>query len=311
MKSMLIGVTMMSAMNINTPSTSNIRDEAAIKTLVESVAILADSGQFEALEQHYAEEIQVDYTSLAGGEPELKSPQALMSQWAAVLPGFERTRHALSNIKVQLEGDHAIATADVVADHYLGEQHWQVSGHYRYRFIKDAGHWLISAAQFNLKNEVGSRDIFATAIEKAQVEPPSYLKRQVTIQTVQRFLKALEDHDMDTFNSLWADDAIQDMPYSPPGHPTRILGKANIVALYAQWPENSANANFTEQLKLYPMQDPETLFVEYQGRVDIVPTGRRYQQSYGGLFHVVNGKIQLFREYFDPAPFAWAFDLKP
>ena len=29
----------------------------------------------------------------------------------------------------------------------------------------------------------------------------------------------------------------------------------------------------------------------------------------GGLFHVKNGKIQLFREYFDPKPFVYAFGL--
>ena len=32
-------------------------------------------------------------------------------------------------------------------------------------------------------------------------------------------------------------------------------------------------------------------------------------QWYGGLFHVVDGKINLFREYFNPGPFVFAFGL--
>lgn len=43
-------------------SAENI-DELAIKTAVESVAVLADSGNYESLEKLYADEIRVDYTS--------------------------------------------------------------------------------------------------------------------------------------------------------------------------------------------------------------------------------------------------------
>ena len=57
------------------------KDEAAIKTIVESVGTLADTSNFETLESLYAPEVEMDYTSLSGGEVETKSPQAIMSQW--------------------------------------------------------------------------------------------------------------------------------------------------------------------------------------------------------------------------------------
>lgn len=44
--------------------------------------------------------------------------------------------------------------------------------------------------------------------------------------------------------------------------------------------------------------------------VEIIPTGRQYQQRYGGLFLVVDGKIELFREYYNPIVFQDAFGLK-
>lgn len=284
-------------------------DQAAIATIVESVAVLADRSNFEDLETLYADEITVDYTSLTGGEVEIRSPQNLMSEWAAVLPGFDRTRHRLSDIEVTVTGNTAVARAQVTADHYIENLFWQVRGNYRYELQRNGETWQITAHQFNLQDESGTRSVFEHAAREAARNPPFYVLRQQTRQAVQQFLTALEKKDMQAFADVWAEDAVQDMPFSPAGFPKRVVGKANLEELYAAWPDVSSNADFTSNLVFYPMQDPRTVFVEYTGRVDIVPTGREYQQTYGGLFHVQNGKIALFREYFDPAPFTWAFGL--
>lgn len=288
---------------------ANTADEAAIKTIVESVGLLADTGNFEALEKLYAPEVEMDYTSLVGGEVELKSPKAIMTQWAGVLPGFDLTRHELSNIKVSSNGQTASATADFIADHYVNDLFWQVKGTYRYELIKDTDEWLITAHKLNLKEEQGTRDVFGPAIENASANPVGYIVRQKTRQAVLDMLAALETKDMERFASVWADDAIQDMPYSPDGFPKKVIGKKSIVDLYAQWPETSGKTDFTSQLVFYPMIDPEMVFVEFKGKVDIIPTGRTYKQHYGGLYHVENGKIKLYREYYDPEPFIYAFGI--
>lgn len=310
MKNFIRGLLIMIATAIapTVASAENI-DELAIKTAVESVAVLADSGNYESLEKLYADEIRVDYTSLAGGEVEVKSPQALMTDWASVLPGFDRTRHNLSNIQVDIDGKTAIAKADVEAEHYVGGLYWLAVGDYRYEFVETGEQWLIAGATFNLRREEGTRDVFGPAAENAAAEPPAYMVRQQTKQIVRTFLESLETKDMDAFASVWAEDAVQDMPYSPDGHPKRVVGKDALLALYSGWPENSGEADFTSELVFYTMQDPRTVFVEYKGTVEVLPTDRIYKQVYGGLFHVVDNKIQLFREYYDPAPFAWAFGL--
>jgi ketosteroid isomerase-like protein len=81
------------------------------------------------------------------------------------------------------------------------------------------------------------------------------------------------------------------------------------VNLYTGWPDYTGTADFTAQLVFYPMQNPEMVFVEFKGDVDVLPTGQQCQQNYGGFFHVVDGKIKLFREYYDPARFIRAFGL--
>jgi ketosteroid isomerase-like protein len=102
---------------------------------------------------------------------------------------------------------------------------------------------------------------------------------------------------------------VQDMPYAPKGFPRRVVGKEALIHQYAAWPENSGNARFTDGIKFYPTRDPNMVVVEYHGIVDIVPTKRTYDQRYIGLFHVEHGKITLFREYFDPTVFSYAFSL--
>jgi hypothetical protein len=158
-------------------STLAEQDAAAIETIVYSVATFADRGEFDALERLYAQQVRVDYTSLAGGEPEVKSARALMQQWAAVLPGFDRTRHAISGVQVRVRGTEAKARASVVADHWLGAQHWQVTGHYEYELERQATGWKIAAHRLVLTGETGSRDIFGPAIEAAKARPSAYLNK--------------------------------------------------------------------------------------------------------------------------------------
>lgn len=310
MKRFISGVLLMTMASTTIATAGIALEEAAIKTIVESVGSLADRRNFEALEKLYAAEVEVDYTSLAGGEVELKSPQALMTQWASVLPGFDLTRHELSNMVVEIAGNSATASADVVADHYIDQQVWQVSGNYRYKLTKGLDGWRIVSHTFNFESEKGTRDVFGPATENAKSNPASYIVRQKTEAAVREFLDALEQKDMQKFASVWAEDAIQDMPYAPEGFPQRLVGKNNLIKHYAAWPENSGDADFTSQLVFYPMQNPEMVFVEFKGDVDIVPTGRKYNQHYGGLFHVENGKIKLFREYFNPEPFKYAFGIE-
>jgi ketosteroid isomerase-like protein len=232
-----------------------------------------------------------------------------MTEWASVLPGFDRTRHAISNIQVHVNDDSANATADVVADHYLGNHYWQVKGDYSYTLKKEGADWKITMHRFNLRGETGSRDILKMALEAAAVHPVSYIKRQQTQNAVRDFLTALEEKDMAKFAAVWADDAVQEMPYSPGNFPKRIVGKENLIKHYSAWPANSGHATFTKELVFYQMMDPESVFVEYHGLVDIIPTGRVYDQRYAGLFHVENGKITLFREYYNPIAFSYAFGL--
>ncbi|MEO0349868.1 MAG: nuclear transport factor 2 family protein [Cyanobacteria bacterium P01_A01_bin.15] len=150
--------------NLAAPSSA---DEAAIAVIINSVATFADQGDFDSIAVFYADEIQVDYTSLWGDDVQTHTPASLMTAWASVLPGFEQTYHNIFNVQVELADDLAVATADVIADHYLEAGFWQVSGQYEYRFIKQANQWKITHMTFNLADEAGDRTLIDRALENA------------------------------------------------------------------------------------------------------------------------------------------------
>lgn len=190
MKQLLLGVSAMVLSTINPAlAMNNAQDEAAIKTVVESIGTLADTHNFTALEQLYAPEVQIDYTSLMGGEIQLKSNKALMTEWASFLPGFDRTRHQLSNMSVVLAGNYATASADIVADHYVGELHWQVQGSYIYKLRKEDDVWRVISHTLNFAGEEGTRDVFGAAIAQAAENPSDYILRQQTQQAVIGYLE--------------------------------------------------------------------------------------------------------------------------
>ena len=143
-------------------------DHAAVATIVESVGTFADRGEFDALARLFADEFILDYSSLNGQPATKRKPLDLMAEWAGILPGFDRTRHALSEIVVDVSDTNATARANVVASHWIGDGFWQVYGHYDYKLAKTEDRWAITSMMFALENESGSRDVVGPAMEAAQ-----------------------------------------------------------------------------------------------------------------------------------------------
>jgi hypothetical protein len=130
--------------------------------------------------------------------------------------------------------------------------------------------------------------------------------RQKNERVVRDFLDLLSKKRMDTWLELWDKDGVQDMPYSPPGFPKRLEGKAAIAKHYSALPTNVGRMVFPD-LVIYPMVDPNTLYAEYRGEIEVLATGKPYNNIYAGLFKFRNGKILLYREYYNPMVFTEAW----
>lgn len=274
-------------------------DEAAVLTLVEAVVTCIDRHDFITLEGLYADTLVRDYTSLNGGKPEVTTNVALMTRWAKHLPGFDRTRHSLSNRVATVSGDTAVVEVDVVADHWIDDLLWTVRGRHIYQLGRVGGAWKVTGQTFVFQGEEGSRDAAKRAGAAAALRPNAYILRQQARAAVMQLLTGFEDKDMDRVNSVWADDAVQEMPYAPEGFSKAVVGREALVKNYAPFPTKCERARMTDGICFHDTQDPSTVVVEYTGHVKWAGKDEPYIQNYIAVFEVDKGKIKLFRQYFD------------
>ncbi len=52
--------------------------------------------------------------------------------------------------------------------------------------------------------------------------------RQINAQTLRDFLRLLAEKNLDAWIELWTEDAVQEMPFSPPGFPFQLEGREAI-----------------------------------------------------------------------------------
>lgn len=278
------------------------QDEAAIKTVIESVATLADRGDFEPLAGLFADEFWLDWSSVNDQPADVKSPSGLMGEWAAVLPGFDRTRHQVSNIAVTVNDQIAKARADMVVRHWLDDAFWEVTGRCDYELAQEERDWKIISMTFTLMGEKGSRRVIDAAIAAAADDPPALIIRQETKKAVLDFLEALEAFDIERAMAVFADDAVLDLPRPPEQGPAQLVGKEAITEFYKNWLGVLRAPDLTSALRFHPMRDAQMTFTEGWFRTRSITSGPVHQQPCAGLFHVEDGKITLYRAYIDPRP---------
>jgi ketosteroid isomerase-like protein len=127
-------------------------------------------------------------------------------------------------------------------------------------------------------------------------------------RTVLGFYTNLMKKDLDAFADLWADDAVQDMPFAdgvavlePAWH-----GKEKLLSYYRKSIPTRKHHVF-EIDKLHRSIDPDTLIVEAAASSVLGDTGRPYNQKYVFIFKLRDGKIVLNREHFNPLIWQAAF----
>ncbi|NUT54325.1 MAG: nuclear transport factor 2 family protein [Saccharothrix sp.] len=135
------------------------------------MAWFADRRDWDALLTVFADEVDLDYTSLTGGEPGRVKAVDLVAGWRAGLGGLDATQHLVSNHLVEVDGDRAVATAQFQAVHVLanphGEPTWTLGGHYRFGLVRADGGWLIDAVTMTTTWASGNQHVMTLAAQRA------------------------------------------------------------------------------------------------------------------------------------------------
>lgn len=132
--------------------------------------------------------------------------------------------------------------------------------------------------------------------------------RDANEATVLGFFTNLMKKDMAAFADLWAEDAVQDMPFAKglDAITPRWEGKETLLAYYNKAIPGRRNHVF-EIEALHRTADPDVIIVEARGCSTVSETGRLYDQRYVFVFHLRDGRIVLNREHFNPLVWREAF----
>ena len=133
---------------------------AEIAQLVSDLGLLVDARDWDGLQSLFTDEVDVDYTSLTGGEPQRVPPADLVGGWRQMLEPLAATHHLIGNHSVSLEGDGATVATNVTATHLAHDgQRWVVGGRYDARARTVDGRWRIAGLTLTVKWQTGNQDI--------------------------------------------------------------------------------------------------------------------------------------------------------
>ncbi|MEM9463765.1 MAG: nuclear transport factor 2 family protein [Actinomycetota bacterium] len=122
----------------------------------------ADRHEWDQLAGVFAEEVDLDYTSLAGGAPARLTPDEIIAAWR---PGFEAIdahQHLVANHLVDQRGDAATVTATFIATHQWAGETWTLGGDYTFE-LAHTDAWRITAMTMTAIWQTGDPTLLARA----------------------------------------------------------------------------------------------------------------------------------------------------
>lgn len=122
------------------------------------------------------------------------------------------------------------------------------------------------------------------------------------LEEMHRTLIAKLGSDAEGLRALLAPDAVVEFPYAASlGAPTRHEGPDAIVRYFAEVGGKYGFSNFRfSNIRAYPCADGASGWFEMHGNADL-PGGKKYEQDYVQYLRLRDGKVVLYREYWNMA----------
>ncbi|MEM9142163.1 MAG: nuclear transport factor 2 family protein [Bacteroidota bacterium] len=123
------------------------------------------------------------------------------------------------------------------------------------------------------------------------------------------FFKALENENVEALVNLFSEDAEHINPYASGLFPEGAKGREDIRNYWASVFPNFDGMEFRIEA-MYAMEDPNIVFVKYQGRIQLKNGAGYYENDYYSTFKFnAAGKIVEYVEIFNPITAARGFGL--
>ena len=143
-----------------------IADERAIESLIARMLQAVDRLDWSAARETFDDAIEVDYTSLFGGQPERLATDVLIERWQSLLPGFDATQHITGPVVTSITNGMAVADTHLRAYHYINDApggSWTLVGHYTLGARRTAQGWRLTRLRVDVYRQEGDTHLPALA----------------------------------------------------------------------------------------------------------------------------------------------------
>jgi len=124
------------------------------------------------------------------------------------------------------------------------------------------------------------------------------MSRQDVEALVSEFLKRFSNMEFDRVGDLMSDDVIVEMPYSP--NNAVCHGRDDCVSYLDRSVRSFVKkVNFTVTDTVFDY-DRQAIMVDHDNN-GVRTDGRLYRNRYIGIFHVSEGKVVRWRQFFNPS----------
>jgi 3-phenylpropionate/cinnamic acid dioxygenase small subunit len=147
-----------------------LADRLAIEALMYRFSQGIDECDFEMYRSVFTDEIELDYSSYRAGTIGTWSADKWVDRGRALFPGLDATAHAITNVRIAIDGDTASVRGYVRADHVLrghptGEV-FTVAGEYRDGLVRTVDGWKIATKQLIVRWQEGDPALMLVAVER-------------------------------------------------------------------------------------------------------------------------------------------------
>lgn len=147
-----------------------LADEAAIRLVVDEIDNACDAKDWVICRSYFTDEVETDFTSLAGGGPAHIPADDLIGAWEKNLFAEKKTFHQRGNHRIEITGDTATVFSKAYAFNLLesGEitGFWEVWGNYLHRLTRTAEGWKCSAIKLEVVHRRGDERVRTFQPEK-------------------------------------------------------------------------------------------------------------------------------------------------
>ena len=172
----VIGRTQLSEVEENSETRSaqvsqqKLADEMEIRRVVDEIDNAVDAKDWTKARTFFADRVNTDFTSLAGGKPAQITADELVGGWRTNLYADKKSFHLRGNHRIQINGSRAEAFSKAFAFNLLEKGKvtglWEVWGNYTHTLERTKDGWKVSGMTLDVIHQRGNEKVRTYVPEK-------------------------------------------------------------------------------------------------------------------------------------------------